>query len=138
MGSSRRMTPRLGIGYALLLLSGCGGVVDHSRGSNIEGRLIREGTPVPDVIVSVYPAEARGERVAFGVTDELGVFRLVADDGRSPAKLPSGDYVLTVESQTGALTMPKNYGLPEQTPLQGRVEGDEAVWEFDITPARKP
>jgi hypothetical protein len=135
--SSDRLACRAAVGlFGLLICCGCAGrsgETASAAGSNVTGVLLRKGTPVPDAIVSVFARARPAERLAFATTDAAGRFQLLAHDGKAPATLPPGEYSVTVESLTGALTLPAVFSQPAKTPVHANVEGPQTEWTLELT-----
>lgn len=110
---------RMGL-WTVLLLAGCSGATPTVTDGEPVGSVTFKKTPVAQVQVGFHRPGSK-ERVAFGVTDPQGQFRLFEQDGK-PHRLSPGPYLVTAEN-IGEPTwvLPSKYIDPAKTPLKVEV-----------------
>lgn len=110
---------RMGL-WTVLLLAGCSGATPTVTDGEPVGSVTYKKTPVAQVQVGFHRPGSK-ERVAFGVTDPQGQFRLFEQDGK-PHRLSPGPYLVTAEN-IGEPTwvLPSKYIDPAKTPLKVEV-----------------
>lgn len=143
-----------GAALLLVLTAGCGGPTVTF--APVEGTLTRNGRPVARAQVIFYADAANGGPRVTGVTDDAGVFRLTADDGRAGA--PVGSHRVCVidtnvlaerlglvakrapdagkapahNAGAKAPPIPPEYGRPAETPLRVEVRPGPQTIDLQI------
>lgn len=118
-------------GVLLLLLSlvGCGprAVVGGTPGTVRSNQL-----PLADIQVNVYAAGS-SELVGFGVSSVDGGFQLVSPGAKAPLHLPTGEYVITVESVgPDPLLFPLEFTDSVNTPLKKSWGASETSLDVEL------
>jgi hypothetical protein len=110
----------------VLLLAGCSGATPTITDGEPVGSVTFKKSPVAQVQVGFHRPESK-ERVAFGVTDPEGQFRLFEQDGK-PHQLSPGTYLVTAEN-IGEPTwvLPSKYFDPAKTPLKIEVAEGQRI-----------
>lgn len=100
------------------VVQGCGGP-SRSMQTGTAGIIRLQGNTVADLQVHVFADESgTPRRVAFGISDPQGEFRLIDEDGKGPATLKPGKYRMTIESVAPEpIPIPPHYGDVTKTPL---------------------
>ena len=115
----------------LVALGGCGQASSPMTGT--AGQVLLNGFGFGDIQVNVF-GDA-GERVAFGVSDSSGSFRLLTPDASRAVNLEPGKYRLTVESVGSVpVPIPAPLAQPDKTPLvrEWSGSGDALRVELDV------
>lgn len=132
------------LALGLFLAAGCDARPERIR---VEGRLLVDGRPLADVLVTFLPDPDSGGAPAraSGHTDADGYFRLQTED-QSPG-VPAGAFRVVIEdlaiykiprSPDGTLLhrpaerFPSRFGDALRTPLRRRVERDTQTIEIDL------
>lgn len=119
------------IELALLLLALCGCGQASSPMTGTAGQVLLNGFGFGDIQVNVF-GDA-DERLAFGVSDSTGSFRLLTPDASRAVHLEPGKYRLTVES-VGAVPVPIPAPLaqPDKTPLVREWSGSAEALRVEL------
>lgn len=120
---------RLSLAVCLMSLvsnTGCSDQPDTVQSGSPAGSLTYKMTPVAQVQVAFHTPGST-DKLAFGVTDSVGEFRLFTPEGDSTS-LDSGEYQVTAENigePTWAL--PSKYHNPAKTPLHIKLVAGEPI-----------
>lgn len=119
---------RLGA-VCLVALMGCG--QRSSPMSGTPGQVLLNGSGFGDIQVNVFTPS--GDRIAFGVSDPAGMFRLLTPDASQAVKLNPGSYRLTVESVGSVpVPLPSQLGQPDKTSLVREWSGAEDALRVEL------
>jgi hypothetical protein len=135
-------------GVACSGLIGCGGAKEGQLPTaQVTGQVTYRGKPLERGMVKFLPTQAAGEgvRVAYGIIDERGRYRLGTYGQGDGAVL--GDYQVTVTSRPDetsrnplirrvASTIPIRYADPVQSGLTAHVESGGNTYDIDLKDAR--
>lgn len=113
----------------LVAVMGCGQRSSPMNGT--PGQVLLNGAGFGDIQVNVFGAA--GDRIAFGVSDPTGTFRLLTPDASQAVKLDPGSYRLTVESVGSVpVPIPAPLSVQEKTPLVREWQGSEEALRVEL------
>lgn len=134
MPARRRLGAWLIVYLLPILALGCGKRPESQLEGGTAGTIHFQGAPVADLQVNVF-AKRDGEfhRVAFGVSDAQGDFWLIDDKGLSSARLPPGQYRVTVESVAAdPIPVAAIYGSLHTTPLNLSLSSADDEFTIEV------
>lgn len=135
---------------ALLLVSGCGGIADAPKLSDVQGVVTFQGAPLSEANVVFTPSSGP---IAIGTTDAEGMFKLSTHGSPgaslgihhvtiraykplSPSSKKTAPDADDSEDQAGpplVSSIPEKYGNPRESGLTAQVEGKKQnVFEFHL------
>ncbi|MFO0920918.1 MAG: hypothetical protein U0905_00285 [Pirellulales bacterium] len=95
--------------------------------------LLKNGQPLADIQLSVFPESGSDELLGIGVSGLDGSFNLRDPQAHHPLWLEPGKYKLTLESVgTVPIRLPDAWGKPSKTPLRMEVLGRDTMLSVQV------